>query len=68
MKPGDLVVLLGPDALQNLWTKGIIKRVFPGANERIRTEEVPIKNGVLLTRTVARLAVIPVAADSESEC
>ncbi|KOB67172.1 polyprotein [Operophtera brumata] len=63
MKPGDLVVMIDPDASRNLWKKGIIKKGFSGADGRIRTVEVAIKKGVLLTRPVARLAVIPVAAD-----
>ncbi|KOB73941.1 RNase H and integrase-like protein [Operophtera brumata] len=63
MKLGDLVVMIDADTRRNLWTKEIVKRGFPRSDGRIRTVEVAFKNGVLLTRPVARLAVIPLAAD-----
>lgn len=48
LKVGDIVLILDNNTARNEWRKGVITRVFPGADKQVRTVEVKTANGILL--------------------
>lgn len=64
LKVGDLVLLVDPGAPRNVWPRGIIQQVFPGADGRVRVVELRTKTGVL-RRSAARVARIPLVQECE---
>ncbi|XP_028174624.1 uncharacterized protein LOC114363174 [Ostrinia furnacalis] len=62
LQVGDLVLVVDPSSTRNTWPKGIIHRVYPGKDGRIRTVDVKTKTGIW-RRSAARVA--PISLDSE---
>lgn len=57
LQVGDLVLIVDPNGPRNLWQKGLVVRVYPGKDGRIRVVDVKTKTGTL-RRSVARVAPI----------
>ena len=57
LKVGDLVVIADPDSPRNVWPKGIIHQVYPGADGRVRTVDIKTKTGIL-KRPATRVALL----------
>ncbi|KAH9642865.1 hypothetical protein HF086_009959 [Spodoptera exigua] len=55
---GDLVFIVDPNAPRNVWPRGIIDKVFPGKDGRVRVVQVRTQVGTV-KRSVARVARIP---------
>ncbi|XP_047024130.1 uncharacterized protein LOC124633081 [Helicoverpa zea] len=55
----DLVLIVDPASPRNVWPRGIILRVMPGQDGRIRVAEVQTKSGIL-RRPVARVVYIAI--------
>lgn len=62
LKVGDLVFIADPDWPRNTWPRGIINKVFPGKDGRVRVVEVRTSRGVL-RRSAARVAPIPLSLE-----
>ncbi|XP_063368187.1 uncharacterized protein LOC134656557 [Cydia amplana] len=62
LKKGDVVVIVDPAMPRNVWPKGRVHEVHAGADGRIRIVDVKTQSG-MLTRPVARLALLPTADD-----
>jgi hypothetical protein len=58
LQVGDFVFIVDPAAQRNVWLKGVIQRVFPGRDGRVRVVEVKTKTGTL-RRSASRVARIP---------
>ncbi len=58
LQPGMIVMILDPQLPRALWPVGQITNVFPGADGRVRTAEVKIKDRIY-TRPAARLIKLP---------
>lgn len=63
LRVGDLVLIADPESPRNTWPKGIIHRIIPGRDGRVRVVEVKTKTR-LLRRSAARVAKVP----TEVEC
>ncbi|XP_047037924.1 uncharacterized protein LOC124643112 [Helicoverpa zea] len=59
LQVGDLVLIVDPASPRNVWPRGIIRRVMPGQDGRIRVAEVQTKSGIL-RRPVARVVYIAI--------
>ncbi|XP_060801917.1 uncharacterized protein LOC132902105 [Amyelois transitella] len=55
LKVGDLVLVVDPSSPRNTWPKGIIEKVYPGADGRVRVVDVRTGAGVI-KRPAARVA------------
>nr|XP_013189931.1 unnamed protein product [Amyelois transitella] len=55
LKVGDLVIVVDPSSPRNTWPKGIIEKVYPGADGRVRVVDVRTGAGVI-KRPAARVA------------
>lgn len=58
IKLGDVVVIVDHTLLRNSWPKGVVERLFPGDDRRIRVVEVKTNKG-LMTRSVINLIKLP---------
>ncbi|KAI5641323.1 hypothetical protein NE865_06361 [Phthorimaea operculella] len=58
VREGDMVVICDGNLPRNMWPKGIIKKVYPGADGRVRVVDVRTAIGVLL-RPVVKVIVLP---------
>lgn len=54
IKIGDVVLIVDNQSPRNTWLKGIIERVFPGRDDRVRVVEVRTTNGKFI-RPVIKL-------------
>ncbi|XP_076655808.1 uncharacterized protein LOC143360652 [Halictus rubicundus] len=66
IKTGSIVIIADHLMPRNMWLKGIIKAVYPGADGRIRVAEVKTQHGTL-RRPVVKLIVLPVLNVSATE-
>ncbi|XP_048030832.1 uncharacterized protein LOC125266231 [Megalobrama amblycephala] len=64
IQPGMVVMLVDPQLPRSFWQIGRVVNVFPGADDRVRTAEIQIKDRVY-TRPIARLIVLPEIQDEE---
>ncbi|XP_063827161.1 uncharacterized protein LOC135076671 [Ostrinia nubilalis] len=62
LKEGDLVFIADSDSPRNVWPRGIIAKVFPGKDGRVRVVEVRTSGGVL-RRSAARVAPVPLGME-----
>ncbi|XP_049886494.1 uncharacterized protein LOC126380970 [Pectinophora gossypiella] len=60
LQVGDLVFIADSDAPRNVWPRGVIEKVFPGRDGRVRLVAVRTRSG-LLKRSAARVARIPLS-------
>lgn len=58
IKLNDIVIIVDPNGLRNLWPKGQVIQIYPGRDQRIRTVDVKLANGSILRRPVSRLCVL----------
>lgn len=58
IKPGTVVKLVDPQMPRSFWQIGRVVNIFLGADDRVRTAEIQIKDRVY-TRPIARLVVLP---------
>ncbi|XP_014677582.1 PREDICTED: uncharacterized protein LOC106817433 [Priapulus caudatus] len=67
MKPGDIVLLKDKDVIRNSWPTGVLVRVLPSADEKVRSAEVRIiaESGrpTVYTRPITELVLL-VPSDS----
>ncbi|XP_076656372.1 uncharacterized protein LOC143361016 [Halictus rubicundus] len=66
IKTGSIVIIADHLMPRNMWLKGIVKAVYPGADGRIRVAEVKTQHGTL-RRPVVKLIVLPVLNVSAAE-
>ncbi|XP_053620234.1 uncharacterized protein LOC128680823 [Plodia interpunctella] len=59
VKVGDVVVIVDSTLPRNVWPKGRVEQVYPGADGVIRVVDVKTKNG-LMRRPTKRLVILPV--------
>lgn len=64
IQPGMVVMLVDPQLPRSFWQIGRVVNVFPGADDRVRTAEIQIKDRVY-TRPITRLIVLPEIQDEE---
>lgn len=57
LKVGDLVVVVDPSSPRNVWPKGVIQKVYPGADGRVRVLDIKTKTGVM-KRPASRVALL----------
>ncbi|KAL0171399.1 hypothetical protein M9458_031710, partial [Cirrhinus mrigala] len=62
IKPGTVVMLVDPQMPRSFWQIGRVVNVFPGADDRVRTAEIQIRDRVY-TRPITRLVVLPEIPD-----
>jgi hypothetical protein len=62
LKEGDVVIIVDPGLPRNTWPKGIIIKVFPGADGRVRVADVRTAGGVL-RRPAVKIARLPTDAE-----
>ncbi|KAL0832560.1 hypothetical protein ABMA28_000762 [Loxostege sticticalis] len=58
LKPGDVVIILDNTLPRNVWPKGVIERVYPGADGQVRIADVKTSHGIL-RRPATKIAVLP---------
>jgi hypothetical protein len=63
LKVGDAALVVDPNSPRNCWPKGIIVKVYPGADGRIRVVDLKTKSGNILKRPSCRLAVLPIGVE-----
>nr|XP_055074008.1 uncharacterized protein LOC129453697 [Misgurnus anguillicaudatus] len=66
IQPGMVVMVVDPQLPRSFWQIGKVVKVFPGADGRVRTAEVQIKDRVY-ARPIARLIVLPEIRDEEDD-
>ncbi|XP_041986283.1 uncharacterized protein LOC121738360 [Aricia agestis] len=54
---GDLVIVVDPALPRNTWPRGVVHRVYPGPDGRVRCADVRTRSGVF-RRPTSKLAVI----------
>lgn len=59
-------MLVDPQMPRSFWQIGRVVKVFPGADDRVRTAEIQIKNRAY-TRPIARLVVLPEIPDEAND-
>ncbi|XP_041988165.1 uncharacterized protein LOC121739697 [Aricia agestis] len=57
LAPGDLVIVVDPTLPRNTWPRGVVHRVYPGPDGRVRCADVRTRSGVF-RRPTSKLAVI----------
>ena len=63
---GDLVLIKHDDIKRALWDMGLVERILPSSDDRIRAVEVRTKNG-LVTRPIIKLFPLRTAAELQGE-
>ncbi len=66
IKPRTVVMLVDPQMPNSFWQIVRVVKVFLGADNRVRTAEIQIKNRVY-TRPIARLVVLPEITDEADD-
>ncbi len=66
LQPNTVVLIVDPQLPRALWPVGRISKVFPGADGRIRTAEVTVKDRAYI-RPVSRLVRLPSTTDDEDK-
>ncbi|XP_073960633.1 uncharacterized protein [Choristoneura fumiferana] len=59
IKEGDVVIIVDPNLPRNVWPKGRVERVYPGADGVVRVVDVRTRNG-LMRRPTKRLIILPI--------
>lgn len=59
LRVGDLVFIADPNATRNVWPRGLVVKLFPGKDGRVRVVEVKTATGVL-RRSAARVAPLAI--------
>ncbi|XP_063837168.1 uncharacterized protein LOC135086312 [Ostrinia nubilalis] len=58
LQPGDVVIVVDGALPRNVWPRGIIEKVYPGADGQVRVADVRTSHGVL-RRPATKIAVLP---------
>ncbi|XP_045451593.1 uncharacterized protein LOC123660582 [Melitaea cinxia] len=58
LQVGDLVFVVDPSAMRNVWPRGVVEEVFTGKDGNVRVVQIRTQLGSL-KRSVARVAKIP---------
>ncbi len=66
LQPNTVVLIVDPQLPRALWPVGRISKVFSGADGRIRTAEVTVKDRAYI-RPVSRLVCLPSTTDDEDK-
>lgn len=66
LKPDQVVLIVDPQLPRALWPVGKVTTTYPGADGRIRTAAVKVKDGMYI-QPVARLVLLPMLEDDDKD-